>query len=173
VSAAVVVGVAVGVVAAGFADVVVVVGVAGVVTGVVAAGAVCALATGRASANVALTHAPTRMARADLDMLLSYDERRRRNLPLTGVGSRLHTRQEVSMSRLIRMDQTGHTILAEWGIADGADGAGYRAAVDAFNSELGQGYFAVASNGDGQAEQVRELPVDASLVILRRPIAGG
>jgi hypothetical protein len=68
------------------------------------------------------------------------------------------------------MDQTGHTLLAEWGIADRS---AYDAAVDTFNSELGQGYFAVASNSDGQAEQVRELPVDAPLVILRRPIAGG
>jgi hypothetical protein len=68
------------------------------------------------------------------------------------------------------MDQTGHTTLAEWGIDDRA---AYRAAVDTFNSELGQGYFAVVSSGDGQAEQVRELPVDDSLVILRRPIAGG
>jgi hypothetical protein len=29
------------------------------------------------------------------------------------------------------------------------------------------------STGEGQAEQVRELPLDAELVILRRPIAGG
>jgi hypothetical protein len=68
------------------------------------------------------------------------------------------------------MDQTGHTTLAEWAAGDNA---AYGAAVDAFNAELGQGYFAVASNGDGQAEQIRELPIDASLVILRRPIAGG
>ena len=29
------------------------------------------------------------------------------------------------------------------------------------------------STGEGQAEQVRELPVDAELVIMRLPIAGG
>jgi hypothetical protein len=29
------------------------------------------------------------------------------------------------------------------------------------------------ADADGRAEQVRELPPDASLVILRRPIAGG
>jgi len=29
------------------------------------------------------------------------------------------------------------------------------------------------STGEGHAEQVRELPADAELVILRRPIAGG
>ncbi|MDQ6776040.1 MAG: hypothetical protein M3071_07435 [Actinomycetota bacterium] len=74
------------------------------------------------------------------------------------------------MSRLIRMDHTGHTTLAHWS-AD--DPVSVKAAVDAFQAELDQGYFAVVSEGDGHAEQVRELPVGASLVILRRPIAGG
>jgi hypothetical protein len=74
------------------------------------------------------------------------------------------------MSRLIRMDQTGHTTLAEW-TAD--DPATMQAAVEAFRAELDQGYFAVVSRGEGQAEQVVELPLDEPLVILRRPIAGG
>jgi hypothetical protein len=74
------------------------------------------------------------------------------------------------MSRLIRMDQTGHTTLAQW---NAEDAASVRAAVEAFRAELDQGYFAVVSEGEGHAEQVRELPVDAPLVILRRPIAGG
>lgn len=74
------------------------------------------------------------------------------------------------MSRLIRMDETGHTTLAEW-TAD--DGASVEAAVAALRAELDQGYFAVVSTGEGHAEQVRELPVEAPLVILRRPIAGG
>jgi hypothetical protein len=74
------------------------------------------------------------------------------------------------MSRLIRMDHTGHTELAQW-TAD--DPASVEAAVDAFRRELEEGYFAVVSEGEGRAEQVRELPVDAPLVILRRPIAGG
>ena len=74
------------------------------------------------------------------------------------------------MSRLIRMDQTGHTTLAEW-TAD--DPASVEAAAEALRAELEQGYFAVVSAGEGHAEQVRELPVDAPLVILRRPIAGG
>ena len=39
--------------------------------------------------------------------------------------------------------------------------------------ELDQGYYAVVSQGEGQAEQVTTLPLDADLVILRRPIAGG
>jgi mRNA-degrading endonuclease toxin of MazEF toxin-antitoxin module len=74
------------------------------------------------------------------------------------------------MSRLIRMDHTGHTTLAEW-TAD--DPVTAEAAVAAFRAELEQGYFAVVTQGEGHAEQVRELPLDASLVIMRRPIAGG
>jgi hypothetical protein len=74
------------------------------------------------------------------------------------------------MSRLIRMDQTGHTTLAEW---TAADPASVDAAATALRAELDLGYFAVVSRGEGRAEQVRELPVDAPLVILRRPIAGG
>jgi hypothetical protein len=68
------------------------------------------------------------------------------------------------------MDQTGHTTLAQWS-AD--DPASVQAAVAAFRDELEQGYFAVVSQGEGHAEQVRELPLDAPLVILRRPIVGG
>ena len=74
------------------------------------------------------------------------------------------------MSRLIRMDQTGHTTLAEWTAEDPASA---QAAAAAFRAELDQGYFAVVSQGEGRAEQVRDLPLDAPLVILRRPIAGG
>jgi hypothetical protein len=74
------------------------------------------------------------------------------------------------MSRLIRMDQTGHTTLAEW---TAEDPAAVEAAVQAFRAELDRGYFAVITQGEGHAEQVHELPIEASLVILRRPIAGG
>jgi len=74
------------------------------------------------------------------------------------------------MSRLVRMDQTGHTTLAEW-TAD--DTHALDAAVRAFRAELEMGYYAVVSEGEGHAVQVRDLPVDAPLVILRRPIAGG
>ena len=74
------------------------------------------------------------------------------------------------MSRLIRLDQTGHTTLAEWTAAD-ADAV--EAAARAFREELDRGYFGIVSDGEGQAEQVRELPPDADLVILRLPIAGG
>jgi hypothetical protein len=74
------------------------------------------------------------------------------------------------MSRLIRMDQTGHTTLAEW---TSGDPASVEAAVQAFRRELDQGSFGMVSTGEGHAEHVRELPVDADLVIMRRPIAGG
>jgi hypothetical protein len=74
------------------------------------------------------------------------------------------------MSRLIRMDKTGHTTLAEW---TAADAGSVEAAVAAFRAELDSGGFAVVSEGEGQATQVRELLVDADLVIVRRPIAGG
>jgi hypothetical protein len=76
------------------------------------------------------------------------------------------------MSRLIRMDRTGHTELAHW--SAGAQGdADFMAARETFAGELAQGYFAVVTCPDGTAEQVRELPLDADLVVLRRPIAGG
>lgn len=79
------------------------------------------------------------------------------------------------MSRLIRLDETGHTELARWTPTDLAAHAGAQATLRA---ELERGYFAVRMDpsGDGGtavAEQVRDLPADAELVILRRPIAGG
>jgi len=74
------------------------------------------------------------------------------------------------MGRLIRMDSTGHSTLADW---TAADDTAYEAAVEAFRRELDEGYIAVVSEGEGHATQVRELPKDADLVIMRRPIAGG
>jgi len=74
------------------------------------------------------------------------------------------------MSELIRMDHTGHTLLAEW-TAD--DPASVEAARSAFAEQLEDGYLAVVSTGERSAEQVRQLPLDAPRVILRRPIAGG
>ena len=74
------------------------------------------------------------------------------------------------MSKLVRMDQTGHTTVAEWRTGDPA---AVDAAVEAFRRELDRGYFAMVTTGPGHAEQVRELPVDADLVILRLPISGG
>ena len=74
------------------------------------------------------------------------------------------------MSRLIRMDHTGHSTLAEW-TAD--DPVAVEAAVQAFRQELDRGYFGMVSTGEGHAEQVKSLPVDAPLVIMRLPISGG
>jgi hypothetical protein len=74
------------------------------------------------------------------------------------------------MSKLIRMDHTGHTVLAEW-TAD--DPARVDVAVAAFRAELDLGSIGIVTTGPGQAELVRELPLDADLVIMRRPISGG
>lgn len=74
------------------------------------------------------------------------------------------------MSRLIRMDGSGHTTLAEWTTDDQAS---VEAAVAAFRDELDRGSIAMVTRGPGQAEHVRELPLDEQLVIMRRPIAGG
>lgn len=74
------------------------------------------------------------------------------------------------MSRLIRMDGTGHTTLAEW---TAEDQEAFEIAVDEFRGALGEGCIAVVSEREGEATQVRELPREADLVILRRPIAGG
>ncbi len=74
------------------------------------------------------------------------------------------------MARLIRLDRTGHTVLAEW---TRGDPASHKAAADAFRVELDSGMLASRSRPDGTAEVVRELPLDAELVVMRRPIAGG
>ena len=73
------------------------------------------------------------------------------------------------MGRLIRLDRSGHTTLAEW--TAGEESA--EAAVRSFRAELDRGMVASVSRADGTAEVVRELPLDAELVVLRRPIAGG
>lgn len=74
------------------------------------------------------------------------------------------------MGRLIRLDRTGHAKLAEWA-AD--DEAAARKAGACFDAELERGMIASAATGDGAVEVVRELPLDAELVTLRRPIVGG
>jgi hypothetical protein len=74
------------------------------------------------------------------------------------------------MSRLIRMDGSGHTTLAEW---TAEDPASVETAVAAFRDELEHGSIAMVTRGPGHAEHVRELPLDEPLVIMRRPIAGG
>jgi hypothetical protein len=74
------------------------------------------------------------------------------------------------MGRLIRLDRTGHTTLAEWSAGE-ADS--HAEAVAAFRRELDAGMLASIPTANGSAEVVRELPADADLVVLRRPIAGG
>jgi hypothetical protein len=74
------------------------------------------------------------------------------------------------MARLIRLDRTSHTTLAEW---TRGDEAAQEEAVEAFRRELDAGMLASVSRDDGTAEVVRELPLDEELVVLRRPIAGG
>ena len=74
------------------------------------------------------------------------------------------------MAKLIRMDSSGHSTLAEW---TAADERSVEAAVAAFREQLDVGFYAVVTEGEGHARQVDELPLDAELVILRRPIAGG
>ena len=73
------------------------------------------------------------------------------------------------MSRLIRLDQSGHTTLAEWTAEDTAAQQRARAA---FDDAREQGMIASVTRG-AEAEVVRELPLDAELVVMRRQIAGG
>ena len=74
------------------------------------------------------------------------------------------------MSRLVRMDGSGHTTLAEW---TDADDAAFAAAVRSSTSQNELGFIGTVSDGPGKATHVRELPREAGLVIMRRPIAGG
>jgi hypothetical protein len=74
------------------------------------------------------------------------------------------------MSRLIRMDSSGHSTLAEWAPVDDAS---FAAATEEFRGQLELGYIGTVPDGPGTATHVRELPREADLVIMRRPIAGG
>jgi hypothetical protein len=80
------------------------------------------------------------------------------------------TQEGPQMARLIRMDGTGHTTLAEWTVAD--DQA-FADAVEEFSSQSELGWIGTVPEGPGKATHVRELPREADLVIMRRPIAGG
>jgi hypothetical protein len=68
------------------------------------------------------------------------------------------------------MDGSGHTTLAEW---TAEDDAAFRQAVEEFGEQLELGYLGTVPDGPGRATHVRELPREAELVIMRRPIAGG
>jgi hypothetical protein len=74
------------------------------------------------------------------------------------------------MARLIRMDGTGHTTLAEW---TAEDDEAFGAAVREFAGQQELGFIGTVPDGPGKATHVRDLPREADLVIMRRPIAGG
>jgi hypothetical protein len=74
------------------------------------------------------------------------------------------------MARLVRLDRSGHTELAQWSAEDQRS---YEEAARAFRDELAGGYMGVARLADDSYEQVKELPPDVDLVMLRRPIVGG
>ena len=74
------------------------------------------------------------------------------------------------MARLIRLDRSGHSELAQW---TAADPRSYEQASAVFEEQLAGGYMGVAKLADDTYEQVKELPADVELVMLRRPIAGG
>ena len=74
------------------------------------------------------------------------------------------------MGRLIRLDRTGHTELAEW---TGADDEAFAYAAQLFAREVESGMYASVEGGSAAGEVVRELPADAELVVMRRPIVGG
>ncbi len=74
------------------------------------------------------------------------------------------------MSRLLRMDRSGHTELASW--ADG-DARSYERAATIFEEQVDGGYMGVAKLHDESFEQVKQLPADVEYVLLRRPIVGG
>jgi hypothetical protein len=111
-------------------------------------------------------HRPTLLAVAPDRANLTTPRARTRTIVRTSFPEGRTTR----MSRLIRLDATGHSTLAEW---TAADDAAFDVAVREFDDGLDQGYIGVLDQGEGHAEQVRELPRDAGLVIMRRPIAGG
>ena len=74
------------------------------------------------------------------------------------------------MGRLIRMDGSGHTTLGEW---TAEDDLACEEATREFAGQQGLGYIGTVPDGPGAATHVRELPREAELVIMRRPIAGG
>src|SRR5215216_1984196 len=75
-----------------------------------------------------------------------------------------------NMARLVRLDRSGNTELAAW--SDG-DEASFEHAAAVFREQLAVGYMGVAKLADSSYEQVKDLPADVDLVMLRRPIAGG
>ena len=69
-------------------------------------------------------------------------------------------------SVLLKLTPKGRRIVADARV-------GFVTAIEAFRRELEEGMLASATLPDGSAEVVRKLPLDADLVVMRRPIAGG
>jgi len=77
----------------------------------------------------------------------------------------------VAMPRLIRLDRTGHTELASWTAEDaGRAASGHRGPSGA---SWTAGCWPAPRSLTDRRRFVRELPLDADLVVMRRPIAGG
>ena len=74
------------------------------------------------------------------------------------------------MARLVRLDRSGNTELAAWSEEDQRS---YELASAVFREQLAGGYMGVAKLPDDTYEQVKELPANVDLVMLRRPIVGG
>ena len=75
------------------------------------------------------------------------------------------------MSRLVRMDGSGHTTLAEW---TDADDAAFAEAVEEFDAQIGARLHRHRDRRAGQGHaRARSSRARPSLVIMRRPIAGG
>jgi hypothetical protein len=76
------------------------------------------------------------------------------------------------MGRLIRLDRSGHTTLAEWSAGEVES---HEEAVEAFRRELDAGMLASVPKADGTAEVVRELPPTPSswCSASRSPAASG
>ncbi len=74
------------------------------------------------------------------------------------------------MARLVSIDRSGNTELAAWSAA-----ISVRTSLPPpiFDEQLAGGYMGVAKLPDDTFEQVKELPADVDLVLLRRPIVGG
>jgi hypothetical protein len=82
------------------------------------------------------------------------------------------------MSRLIRMDQSGHSTLAEW---TDTDDAAFEAAVEEFRRQLDEGMWAAvpmppSTDGRRRAAMVTsyaQIPAEAERVIFFPRAAGG
>jgi hypothetical protein len=64
-------------------------------------------------------------------------------------------------AQVVRMDQTGHTIVADWRAED--DPATVEVAAKAFRTELEHGYFAVVSRAEGRADVTIQVRRQTSL----------